>query len=228
MKEKILAFLKTKMTGVQETYLLGVADHYAKSITDETKIETTLTDGVIDLLKLNVSILQTEGDRRATEASKTALKTFREKHGLNEDGTPVKKDTKEDVTDPNEPAWFKSYREKKDKEIADLNTKIEKQEQEKSSATLTEKVKAHPKLKDIPASFLAGRNLTPQSEAEVDQLVDSIEANYNSFKQEAVEKGVIINQPPRGGGGPVDGKVNEDVKDYLDDKFPKTESQTKT
>jgi hypothetical protein len=229
MKEKILAFLKTKLAGVQETYLKEVADFYAKSLTDETKIEATFTDGVVDFIKLNASQLQKEGDRRATEASATAVKTFQEKHGLDENGKTKAIPGKTDpAPNPDEPAWFTAFKKEQAEKQAELNAKIEKQEKEKTSSVLTEKVKAHPKLKDIPASFLAGRNLTPASEADIDNLVNTIETEYNGLKQELVEKGVIQSQPPKGGGAPVDGKVGDDVNDYLEEKFPKAEGQTKT
>lgn len=210
MKEKILSFLKTKLNGVQENYLSRIADHYAKTVTEESQIETTLTDGVIDLLKLNAAYFQTEGDRRATEAANTALKNFRKKHGLDENGKPIntgdptKKD-KDDKPDPDEPAWFKAYREAKDAEIAELKNTFEQQKKEKALSALIDKVKTHDKLKGIPASFLKGRNLVPGSEDEIDQLAASIEADYSAFKQEMAEQGVHISVPPAGGSGIKEG-----------------------
>lgn len=222
MKEKILVFLKTKLSGVPDNYLLGVAEHYSKTITEEKQIETTFTDGVIDLLKLNAGLLQSEGDKRVTEATKTALRNFQEKHGLNEDGTPIKKvgrpkkDVDPDNSDDDEkiPKWA-------EKILADqteLKQKIEVQVQEKTLAALTEKVKVHEKLKDIPASYLKGRNLVPKSEAEIDQLVTSIVTDYNGFKQEMAEKGVVISVPPTGGGQQSEKST---IDAYLDEKFPK-------
>ena len=210
MKEKILAFLKTnaKLSGIQENYLSGIAEHYAKTVTEESQIATTLTDGVIDLLKLNAAFLQTEGDKRATEAADTALKNYRKKHGLDENGNPINKETKpktKDVNDPEEPAWFKSYRETKDAELAEVKAKLENQEKEKARMSLTEKVKSHEKLKGIPASFLNGRNLIPESEDKLDQLAASIEADYTAFKQEMAEQGVHISVPPAGGSGIKEG-----------------------
>lgn len=209
MKEKILAFLKTnaKLSGVQENYLSGIAEHYAKTVTDESQIATTLTDGVIDLLKLNAAFLQTEGDRRATEAADTALKNYRKKHGLDENGKPIEGNPskKSKDVDPDEPAWFKSYREAKDAELAEVKTKLENQEKEKARMTLIEKVKSHDKLKGIPASFLNGRNLIPESEDKLDQLAASIEADYTAFKQEMAEQGVHISVPPAGGSGIKEG-----------------------
>jgi len=225
MKEKILAFLKSKLTGVSESFLTGVADNFSKTVKEEKDIEATFTGGIIETLKFSATQLQIEGDRRATAAQETALKNFREKHGLNEDGTPIKKvgrpkkDVDPDNSDEDEkiPKWAEKF-------LADqteLKQKVEAQVQEKTLTALAEKVSKHEKLKDIPASYLKGRNLVPKSEAEIDQLVASIETDYNGFKQEMAEKGVVISVPPEGGGQAVD-KVT--IGDYLADKFPK-ESQ---
>ena len=227
MKEKILVFLKSKLNGVSESFLSGVAETFSKTIKEEKDIETVLTDGIIETLKFSATELQREGDRRATAAQETALKNFREKHGLNEDGTPIKKvgrpkkkdvDSDDDDSDEDEkiPGWAKKILSKN----AELEQKVEAQIQERTLATLTEKVKAHEKLKDIPVSYLKGRNLAPKSEAEIEQLAAEIETDYNGFKQEMAEKGVVISVPPAGGGQSGE-KVT--INDYLDEKFPKVE-----
>jgi hypothetical protein len=218
MKEKILAFLKSKLTGVSEAYLLGVADHYSKTITEDAQIEATLNDGAIDLLKLSAAEFQKEGDRRATDA----LKTFREKHGLDETGKPKDTPPKKDETPKDDaPEWAK----KLSSDYESLKSKLESQEKEKTAAALSEKVAKHDKLKDIPASFLKGRNLVPATEADIDNLVASIEADYNGFKQEMADKGVIV-APPAGAGGQTGEKVMTGLDDYLKEKFP-TETVTK-
>ncbi len=222
MKEKILTFLKSKLTGVSESFLSGVAETFSKTVKDEKDIETTFTDVVIETLKFSATQLQIEGDRRATEAQKTALKNFQEKHGLNEDGTPVRKPgrppkTKDDDPDPEEPAWFTAFKKEQSDSVAALKAEIETQKQEKTLASLAEKVSKHEKLKDIPQSYLKGRNLIPKSEAEIDQLVTQIENDYIGFKQEMAEKGVVISVPPTGGGQTGE-KVT--IDDYLNDKFP--------
>jgi hypothetical protein len=226
MKEKIVAFLKSKLTGVSESYLQGVADTFSKTITEDKDIETVLTDGIIEALKFSASQLQVEGDRRATEAQKTALKNFQEKHGLNEDGTPIRKvgrPPKE--VEPEEPAWFTAFKEEQQKSTANLKAEIEAQKQEKTLAALSERVSKHEKLKDIPQSYLKGRNLIPKSEAEIDQLVASIETDYNGFKQEMAEKGVVISVPPTGGGHQGEKST---IDSYLDEKFPKEKEKVLT
>jgi len=216
MKEKILTFLKTKLQteivkyGVPETFLLGVAETWSKTIKEEKDIEAILTDGIIETLRLSASHLQSEGDKRVNQA-KLDLKTWLKEHGLNDDGTPIKKEdpskTKTKEPDPNEPSWFKEYREKKDAEYAEIKTKLEIQEKEKYLSALVDKVKSHEKIKGIPASFLKGRNLIPKSEGEIDQLVASIETDYNGFKQEMADQGVAISIPLAGGGSPKEGEA---------------------
>jgi hypothetical protein len=220
MKEKIILFLKTRLPGVAESYLNGIAETYSKTITDEKAIETVITDGVIEVLKFSASHLQIEGDRRATESQKTALKNFQEKHGLNEDGTPIKKVGRppKEALESNEPEWFTAFKEEQKKSTDDLKAEIEAQKQEKTLIALSERVSKHEKLKDIPASYLKGRNLIPKSEAEIDQLVATIETDYNGFKQEMAEKGVVISVPPTGGGQTGDKST---IDEYLDEKFPK-------
>ena len=187
MKEKILQFLKTKLTGVQETYLSGVAESYSKTITEEAQIETTLTQGVVDAIKLSASHLQIEGDRRANEAVRTAVENFRKKHNLDENGTPIKK---EDVkTDTNEPEWFKAYRATQDQATTDLRQKLEGYEKKETVSALTAKVKAKLGEKKVPESFVKGRNLAVESEEQIEALVTEIESDYTSFHQDLVNQG---------------------------------------
>lgn len=193
MKEKILAFLKTRLQGVSESYLNGVADLYGKTLTEEAQIETTFTDGVIDLIKLSAGQLQTEGDKRATEAAKTALKNYQEKHGLDENGKP-KGQPKTD--DPPKPDDLKTLiQEAINAAINPLQDKLNGFEKEKTTQQLTGKLMSKLKEKGIPESYLKGRNLLINEEAEVDQLTATIESDYTAFKQEMAEQGVIISVP---------------------------------
>ena len=224
MNDKILAFLKTKLNGVPDAYLLGVVEIYSKTVKEEKDIETTFTDGVIETLKYSAGQLQIEGDKRIAQA-KLDLKVWQEKHGLDENGKPIEdpkkgpgKPKKDVDPDPNEPAWFTASKKEQQGAIEALRAELDAQKQEKTLMALSEKVSKHEKLKDIPASYLKGRNLVPKSEADIDQLVASIETDYNSFKQEMAEKGVVISVPPAGGGLSGDKST---IDSYLDEKFPK-------
>jgi hypothetical protein len=88
MKEKILAFLKTKLNGVPNAILEGVSGQLATTITEEAQIETVCNAGLIASLQFSSQYAQQEGDRRATTATQTAIRTYEETHKL-KDGKPV-------------------------------------------------------------------------------------------------------------------------------------------
>jgi len=210
MKEKILTFLKSKMTGIPENYLSGIADLYSKTITDEKAIETTLTDHVLEVIKLSATQLQVEGDRRATEAQKTALTNYMKKHGLDENGKPIKPEKEKPTTDttPDDaPGWFKTYQEKVERDTKELKTKLDNFELEKQRANLHSKTMSKLKEKGIPELFIkvVERNLKVDSEDKIDQLVSEIEGDFNTYKQGMAEQGVVISKPIKPDGGIPEG-----------------------
>lgn len=207
MKEKILAFLKSKLTGVSEAYLSGVADLFGETITEESQIETTFPDGVIKLLKHNSGQLQTEGDRRATEAQKTAVKNALEKLGLDENGKPKGQPPTPPKT-PSDPNDLRAMiQEAISAAINPLQDKLNGYEREKTAAQLQGKVLAKLKEKQIPESYLKGRNLLIESEDGIDTLVNSIDADYTGFKQEMAEQGVFISIPKTPAAGLKEGEA---------------------
>ena len=218
MKEKIFQFLKTKLAGVQESYLAGVAEQYSKTITEEAQFETVFVQGVIDAIKLSATQVQAEGDRRANDAVKTAVENFRKKNNLDENGKPISAEPPKG--DPNEPEWFKAYREKQEKETAELRQKVEGYEKKETVSALTSKVKAKLAEKKVPESFLKGRNLEVDSEEQIDTLVSQIEGDYTTFHQDLVNQGVVVEKPSDGGGNEDKSSVDE----YLNEKFPESKN----
>ncbi len=216
MKEKIFAALKTtcgNTTSISDKTLEKMAEAMAVTVKEESQIEAAIEAQKPILQEFNGNI-----NHVAAEAVK---KVKPEKPIDSEDpkkgpGRP-KKNVDPDNSDDDEkiPKWA----EKILTDQTELKKKIETQEQEKTLTALAEKVKAHDKLKDIPASYLKGRNLVPKSEAEIDQLVATIESDYKGFKQEMAERGVVISVPPTGGGQTGD-KVSPDVLKYIDEKMP--------
>ena len=188
MKEKVLAFLKTKLNGVAESYLSGVADYYSKTVTDESEIETALNDSVIGLLKVNAAILQQEGDRRATEAQKTALKNFMEKNGLDENGKPK--------TAVNEPDSVQAILDKLLSErLAPLQEKLTGFEQKELQSARMNKLNERLSAMGVPKTFIKGRNINIQSDEEIDALVSEIETDFIGVRQELADSGVVVSIP---------------------------------
>jgi hypothetical protein len=195
MKEKILAFLKTRLTGVQETYLQGVAELYSKTITDEAAIETTFTDGVISGLKFSAEMIQREGDRRAT----SAVQTYEKNHNL-KDGKAQGVDTTKPTNEPNSklpddaPTWAKDIFAGMQKQNQELAQRLNQFESNGQQNVLLGKLKTI--LKDkVPESFLKGRAIQIDNEAQINEVAQQLEADYSEFHQELVTKGVAIDVP---------------------------------
>ena len=102
MFEKILAGLKTKFPGVDSKILERIAKKKAETTTKEEEVKTVV-DGVTFQ-----SILESEGDRRADEAQKTAVTNYEKKYKL-KDGKPTEPQEPPHKTNTDEPpqggAW---------------------------------------------------------------------------------------------------------------------------
>lgn len=100
MYKEILEQLKTKFSGVSEKILDRIAKKLAETVTKSEDVKTAV-DGVTFQ-----EVLESYGDSRATDATKTAVLNYEKKHGL-KDGEKV--DTQQQQveikTDENTPAW---------------------------------------------------------------------------------------------------------------------------
>ena len=179
MEEQILTALKTKYKnlGFGEKALSGVAAFLAQTVTEEDGIEPAVTGA-----ELLLKAFQSDIDARVTSAVSKAKSEQKPEQAPPAEKKPEKKD--DEV-----PTWAKG--------ILDRLDAFEKKE---ARTTLVSQAKAKLAEKKIPESFLRGRSLELQSEAEIDNLVASIEADYTAFRQDLVNQGVIVNNPQEGGG----------------------------
>ena len=80
--EQILAGLQTKFTGVDTAILTRIATKKAEGITDETKVNS-----IVEGISFS-DVLNSYGDFRAGDASKTAVSNYEKKHNL-KDGKSI-------------------------------------------------------------------------------------------------------------------------------------------
>jgi len=200
MKTKILEALKTKFDGVQDAILNRVI---VKLKLDKTVKEEGDVEAAVEKVTFQ-QVVDSYGDSRATEASTTAVKTFREKHGIGEDGKlikkadPIKKDPDPDPDpDPNEPAWFKAYREKTEKEQSELKGRLDGINKAKTETERMGKLTKKLEEKGLDKTFipLFTRNLTIESEDKLDELTETINTDYEKFVQDKADEGVVISIP---------------------------------
>ena len=67
MKEKIQQLLRAKFSGTPTIVIDRVADHLSQTVTEESQLETAIA-GVEPLVTSFATILQSETDRRVTDA----------------------------------------------------------------------------------------------------------------------------------------------------------------
>jgi hypothetical protein len=180
VKESIISALKTKYSnlGFSEKTFTGVADYLAATVTEETQIETAIT-GVEPLLKL----VQGEVDTRVS----TALKR--------KEAEPKNNQKQQESQPANTQA--PSYEDKIQVLLNTLVSKVENLEKKETHAQMMARLKA--KITDkVPESFLRGRQITIETESDIDIVAQSIEADYTAFKQDLINQGVIIDSPKQG------------------------------
>jgi len=141
MKIKILQALKTKFSnlGFGDKAFNGVADFLSKTVTKEEEIETAIA-GVEPLLKSfqgDIDTVRTELTQKTKELEE--LKKKPEHHKSD----PSK-------TDPEEPAWFKTFKEEQAKKLEALEKENQSFKAEKAKETRAAQVAVKVKELGIP------------------------------------------------------------------------------
>lgn len=183
MREKILAQLVAKYSGVSKKFLGLWADKLQSKVTEESQIEGVI--GELENLPVSIPDLaaeyQKEGDARVSEAKKQWA-TNPPKPDL--PPTPPK-------TDPPAPDDTAAL-------LKQLLTEVNNLKAEKAKGTIQEKFKANPKLKDIPEALYKGRAL-PEKEEELEAFVDEIVADHKALEQSLIDKGFAQQSTPISG-----------------------------
>lgn len=199
MKEKILAFLKTKLTGVPNAFLEGAAGQLATTITEESQIETVCNTGLIASLQFSSQFVQQEGDRRATTATQTAIKTYEETHKL-KDGKPIENPNPTPPADGSPEAIAKMIQDGIKAAIDPIQQELSGYKQkEQQGAWRTSAISAvKEKFKDsklpIPEDFFDLLKIEKQEdvEAEVTKLNERIEKHHQSL----IDAGLGVGHKP--------------------------------
>lgn len=82
IQELILAGLQTKFTGVDAAILTRIATKKAEGVTDETKVNS-----IVEGISFS-DVLNSYGDFRAGDATRTSVQNYEKKHNL-KDGKPI-------------------------------------------------------------------------------------------------------------------------------------------
>lgn len=144
--EQILAGLQQKFAGVDTAILTRIATKKAEGVTDETKVNS-----IVEGISFS-DVLNSYGDFRAGDASKTAVTNYEKKHGLKE-GKPAETTTtittKTEEKKDDVPAWAQALIDSN----KSLLTEVSTLKQEKAQATRQEQILAKAKEYGIPESY---------------------------------------------------------------------------
>lgn len=183
IQELILAGLQQKFPGVDTAILTRIATKKAEGVTDETKVNSIVEGiGFSD-------VLNSYGDFRAGDASKTAVSNYEKKHNL-KDGKPIE-DTTTTATSKQEekekeevvPAWAQSLIDSNKSLLAEVSTL----KQEKAQATRQGQILAKAKEYGIPENY-AKRCAIKDNE--------DLDAYFKDLRQEFANDGFKGVTPP--------------------------------
>ena len=142
IQELILAGLRQKFAGVDTAILTRIATKKAEGVTDEAKV-----DSIVEGIGFS-DVLNSYGDFRAGDASKTAVSNYEKKHNL-KDGKPI--EDPDPTPKPKEvvPAWAQSLIDSNKSLLAEVSTL----KQEKAQATRQGQILAKAKEYGIPENY---------------------------------------------------------------------------
>ena len=197
IQELILAGLQQKFTGVDTAILTRIAIKKAEGITDETKVNS-----IVEGISFS-DVLNSYGDFRAGDASKTAVTNYEKKHNL-KDGKPVEnpnpkpEEKKDDV-----PAWAQALIDS-NKSLSDKLTQFET---EKAQATRSLQILAKAKEYGIPENY-AKRCAIKDDE--------DLDAYFKDLKQEFANDGFKGVTPPETAEEKIE-KESESIAKMIDE-----------
>ena len=176
--EQILAGLQQKFTGVDTAILTRIATKKAEGVTDETKVNF-----IVEGISFS-DVLNSYGDFRAGDASKTAVSNYEKRHNL-KDGKPIETTTttKTEENKDDVPAWAQALIDS-NKSLSDKLTQFEA---EKAQATRSQQILAKAKEYGIPENY-AKRCAIKDDE--------DLDAYFKDLKQEFANDGFKGVVPP--------------------------------
>ena len=197
--EQILAGLQQKFTGVDTAIRTRIATKKAEGVTDETKVNS-----IVEGISFS-DVLNSYGDFRAGDASKTAVTNYEKKHNL-KDGKPIENpnpNPKPEENKDNVPAWAQALIDS-NKSLSDKLTQFET---EKAQATRSQQILAKAKEYGIPENY-AKRCAIKDDE--------DLDAYFKDLKQEFANDGFMGVIPPESAEEKIE-KESESIAKMIDE-----------
>jgi len=223
-KEKVMAVLEPKAQpfGFSSEELQSVGDKIAEILpegaTDEQIAQSV--ESYIPFLKLAQSASNRSFERMKAQFEKEHKETPKPKKQTDSQKPDEKQDDPTKDNKPSgdeEPAWFKSYREKMEQKQNELEERISSMRLEKTSeglmAKALEQLKAHGVDKNFYSLMLEDK--TFEKEEEATAFVTKIKASWDTLKRERDIKDLVNVAPPKPS-HPAPDKPSQAVRDRIE------------
>ncbi|MEL5895920.1 hypothetical protein AAE250_20790 [Bacteroides sp. GD17] len=203
IQELILAGLQTKFTGVDAAILTRIATKKAEGVTDESQVQT-IVDGVGF-----PDVLNSYGDFRAGDATRTSVLNYEKKHNL-KDGKPIENPNPNPNPNPKpeeQPDITTIIANAVSAAVKPLSDEFTQFKAEKSQATRQEQILAKAKEYGIPENY-AKRCAIKDDE--------DLDAYFKDLKQDFANDGFKGVTPPESAEQKIE-KESESIAKMIDE-----------
>jgi len=204
MKKELLAALKAKFEGVNESILSRIADKLAKTTTKEEDVATAVSGVTIQ------QIIEGYGDSRATEAQQSAVRNYEEKYGL-KDGEKLQ-EPKPKPQEETMPEWAKQLVE----ENKTLSERLGRMDGERITAERKQKLSAV--FKKLPENLrkpYERMSVDKLSDEEVTNLGGEITAEVDEIASLVKSKGAVFGRPAAHQGGDNSQELSKEEQEAI-------------
>nr|DAO07241.1 MAG TPA: hypothetical protein [Caudoviricetes sp.]DAW78867.1 MAG TPA: hypothetical protein [Caudoviricetes sp.] len=204
MKKELLAALKAKFEGVNESILSRIADKLAKTTTKEEDVATAVSGVTIQ------QIIEGYGDSRATEAQQSAVRNYEEKYGL-KDGERVQ-EPKPKPQEEAMPEWAKQLV----AENKTLSERLGRMDGERITAERKQKLSAV--FKKLPENLrkpYERMSVDKLSDEEFTNLVGEITAEVEEIASSVKSKGAVFGRPAAHQGGDNSQELSKEEQEAI-------------
>ena len=205
--ELILAGLQTKFVGADTATLQRIASSKSQGVTDASQVQA-----IVDAVTF-MDVMKNYGDRRADDASKTAVNTYEQKYNI-KDGKPVENQQQQVQQQQQQVQQQQQQQQQPDLAAAiatalanglkPLADRLDRMEQASFQSAFDKRVEEVAKSFGIPEYAYKGRVIDPKADLNV---------YFTDLKQTMINQGYKFPTAPQGGGG-ADDKPGQTFADW--------------
>lgn len=220
MKEKLLALLIAKFTGVRKDGLAQLAGALSLQAGNEEEATALIEKLTQDKVNEFVTDWRRDVDKEVSDGNKTFENNLKKKFDLVEKKeSPGNETPKKDKVNDEAPEWAKSLIETNQQ----LTERLSLIEGQKTTETRLQQLQSKFADKNLPTSFTAKmekdfKRMRFETDDEFGEYLQEVESDITTFNQELADKGLMSSSTVPIMGGKNDKGVSSAVQSFVDGK----------